>query len=45
MMVVIVLMVLVSLMVLRGARYFLLRRSAGSSECHRRQLQQGCNGE
>jgi hypothetical protein len=45
MMVVIVLVVLVSLGMLRGARYFLLRRSAGGSERHRRQLQQGRNGK
>lgn len=47
MMVVIVLVVLVSLMVLCGARArdFLLRRPAGGSERHGRQLQQGREGE
>lgn len=45
MMVMIVLMVLVGLGVLRGARDFPLCRSAGGSERHGRQLQQGRNGE
>jgi hypothetical protein len=40
-----VLVVLVSLGMLRGVRYFLLRRSAGGSERHRRQLQQGRHGK
>jgi hypothetical protein len=46
MMVVIVLMVmLMSLGRLRGVRYFLRRRGGRGSERHRRQLQQGRNGE
>lgn len=45
MQIVIVLVVLVSLGVLRGVGYFLLRRSAGGSERHRRQLQQGRHGK
>ena len=43
--IVMMVLMLVSLGMLRGVRYFLLRRSAASSERHRRQLEQGRNGK